>query len=158
MRIPFEDTKVPALRSQDEVKRLLYAIGFTAIAEFSDNTGRKIIRAELGSDGGSAQFQFEANIEIIVPKVRDRFNRQEDWIREQSIRMAWRSIHYQVKALHDSIKLGAIDVAEAFAGNLLLTDKAGQTTKMSDFIKNGMAAGTLTSANMSQQFLLEERK
>ncbi len=155
MSLPFESTEVPASRSQEAVKNLLYNIGFDAIGEFSDKTGRKIIRAQVGQ----AVFVFEANIEKILRDMRTRRSQTSDEkLQQKARRMAWRSIHAQVKVLHDCVKLGSLDIAEAFAGNLVLTDNAGKETKMADFIKNGMAAGTLTSANMSQQFLLEEAK
>lgn len=155
MTLPFESTEVPASRSQEAVKNLLYNIGFDAIGEFSDKTGRKIIRAQVGK----AVFVFEASIEKILTDMRTRRSQTSDEkLQQKARRMAWRSIHAQVKVLHDCVKLGSLDIAEAFAGNLVLTDKAGKETKMADFIKNGMAAGTLTSANMSNQFLLEEAK
>ena len=155
MSLPFESTDVPASRSQEAVKNLLYNIGFDAIAEFSDKAGRKIIKAQVGQ----AVFVFEASIEKILGDLRTRKSQtNEEKLQQKARRMAWRSIHAQVKVLHDCVKLGSLDIAEAFAGNLVLTDNAGKETKMSDFIKNGMAAGTLTSANMSQQVLLEERK
>lgn len=155
MGLPFEGTKVPAERSQDAVKKLLYNIGFDAISEFEDRTGRKIIKAQIGK----AVFVFEANIEkIMVDLVTRRVNPDEEALRRKARRMGWCSLRYQVKALHDCIKLGSIDIAEGFAGNLILTDNAGKETKMADFIKNGLEHGTLTSSSMSNQFLLEEAK
>lgn len=156
MSLPFENTDVPVSRSQDAIKDLLYNVGFEAIADFSDRAGRRVIRAEFGPNGQRAVFQFESNIEKILKgfKARGR-SKSEQERREKANRMAWRALYFSVKSIHDQIKLGSIEIAEAFAGQMLLTDKQGNQMKVGDMLITGLSEGKLAPG---KTFLLEEAK
>lgn len=149
-RLPFESTSISVAKSQMEIKERLYSIGFSRIAELTEADGRKFIVADYGNSEKMVSFQFEGN----PLKIMDR---QPKIDREQAERIAWRVIWHHVKLVHDLIEHGLLDVVDAFAANLLLTDKAGNAQTMSDFIKIGMEQGRLTSQSIADKFLLEAK-
>lgn len=157
--LPFEDTEVSIRKSQFETKELLYSIGFSRIAELTDSSGNSIIIAEVGDGNKRASFRFEANVEKVYEKIYEK--RQYSWeknkIRAQSERIAWRIIYHHVKVVHDLIRHGVLEIVDAFAANLLLTDKNGNQVKAGDFLKQGIVAGSLSSTSMTDRFLLEEK-
>lgn len=152
-RLPFQDTSVSVTKSQGAIKELLYACGFTSVADMSNNSGKHVIVAEAQA----IQFKFEVNLNDILDSLQ-RTRTSEQIKREIANKQAWRCLYFQVKSIHDSIKLGIIDIAEGFAGNLMLPDKAGNRVKMADYIKSGMESGRLTSQTITDKFLLESGK
>jgi len=150
-RLPFEQTTISVAKSQMEIKEKLYSIGFSRIAELTEADGRKVIIADYGDSNKQVSFQFEGNPQKIM-ELQPKLDR------EQAERVAWRVIWHHVKLVHDLIKHGLLDVVDAFAGNLLLTDKAGRPQTMSDFIKIGIEQGKLISESIADKFLLEKAK
>lgn len=66
-------------------------------------------------------------------------------------------IREHIKSLVDSIKLGVVDVSEAFAGNLLIYDKAGRGVKLADQIKSSVASGKLDLPGFGVAMLEDKR-
>ncbi len=156
MTLPFETTSVSVSKSQSAVKKLLIDCGFDRTMEFNDNTGKTIIIAETVNNRNVATFQFQVNIEKILELLsRKRRRTSEQELKEKAYRIAWRALHYQVKSIFDSIQLGIIDIAEGFGANLLLPTKTGTPQRMSDYIKEKLLTGKLTTKSVSDQFLIE---
>lgn len=146
-RLPCSDTKIPVVRTQQEIKDMLYSVGFDRIAEMTERSGKSVLVAEYGDVGKTAQFKFEVNTDIIV---------KHDFHIDKASRIAWRMVYWQVKSVCDAVKYGVLTLSEAFGGNMLLTDQSGNNVKMSDFITNKIASGNFSTQSLSSQFLLTD--
>lgn len=59
---------------------------------------------------------------------------QEEIIREQAERVAWRQLHDFVRASLIAVASGIMSLGEAFLANVLLTDKQGRTLRAVDLM------------------------
>lgn len=160
MSLPFQNTAVSEIKSVSEIVGYLKDVGFQKIAQVSDN-GRQLV---VASHNG-AEFRFEVNLEGVKkvfwddlgPIVRrkcawpDEKKKMEEKLEKKALRAGWRLIAYQVKSLHDSIKMGVVEISQAFGGYLTFTGKDGKRQYLSDFIIQNIANGSLQSGQALAQ-------
>ena len=167
--IPFQSTRIEEQQSVGEIIGLLNQIGFTDIIQ-RNRDGDYMIMAK----SGQTVFQWDIKVDPIMEAIRkslsDRAKRKIHQYpddpevqrilkdtRQQASRIGWRLMREHIKSLVDSIKLGVVDISEAFAGNLLITNKAGQNVKLSDQIKASVASGKLDLSGFGIALLEDKR-
>lgn len=165
-RLPLSGTTISVNKSMMEVQFRLEACGFEQTAQIN-NRGRYMVTAAFEG----IECHFEVDVDSIVKalieassqtKQRDiRFKNERGLdalqrIREQAGRVGWRLLALHVKALCDSIELGVIDRAQAFAGNLVLEHKDGQTLTLGARLKAELLAGRLDSPSRFETLALPE--
>ncbi len=164
MALPFATTSVPASHSMSDIEAMLEGCGFKDTARVN-NGGVRTIHARQGR----VEFMFTIDVHNIVKAIIDHSSRSKQreirvksvrgnaWLedlREQAERVGWRLMFAHVKALCDSIKLGVISPAQAFAGHLvtgrtsdgaptLLADAIVLLESNPDFRPAGLLAGLL---------------
>lgn len=152
--LPMQNTTVPHRKSMAEVQSMLEETGFTSTGQLSKNN-RQIVIAEYKK----AQFLFECDIEAIKQKLISNASSSKQReirrgspkgrailleIQEQALKVGWRLLALHVKANCDSIKLGVITPAQAFAGQLVGSDGICLAEK----ITIGIESGNLSSPEL----------
>lgn len=132
-RLPFETTTVSANKSMAEMQAALQDLKFDVVGGVINGHG--IIMAKHDK----AEFRFEAN--IVAIKRRMRYPNDE-----QAERIAWRYLSWQVKSLCDGVKLGMIEVAQAFGGYLVFRNpENGAPQSLASYIIEKVSNGELDS-------------
>ena len=165
-RLPLSTTSISVNKSMLQVQFRLESCGFDQTAQIN-NKGRYMVTAAFAG----IECQFEVDIESIITAMvgassqlmqrNIRFKNEQGTnalqrIREQAGRIGWRLLALHVKALCDSVELGVIDRAQAFAGNLVLGHKDGKRITLGDRLKQGAADGLLSSPSMFEVLQLPE--
>lgn len=163
--LPFENTKVPSQKSMMDIMLMLEMTGFTKTMQLND-AGRRSIHAIYHS----AEFMFEVDISAVTqtlitnaPKYKQREIRQKtatgnafaEDIRDRSSRIGWRLMAEYVKGVCDGIKLGVISPAQAFAGNLIITDASGQRIRLAEHLTTAIETDTLKSGAFTGPLMIE---
>jgi len=160
--LPFENTNIPARRSLSEIQAMLEETGFTETGQININGQNTIVAGYKG-----ATFRFEVYKQNIIDTlIKNLGERTKIQIRnktpqgiskmididKQAMKIGWRLIYLQVKALCDSIKLGVITPAQAFAGYLV----TGQNETLADRLTESIETGKLKSNSILSPLLIEE--
>lgn len=157
-RLPLSDTTVSVNKSMMQIQFRLEQCGFDQTAQIN-NKGRYMVTAAFGGIECNFEVDTESIVEAMAKASSDRKKQDMRFknergvdalqkIREQAGRVGWRLMALHIKALCDSVELGVIDMAQAFAGNLVLEHKDGRRLTLGDRLKETVAKGELQSASM----------
>lgn len=142
--LPFQTTTVPVNRSISQIMALLNETGFNETAQYHKN-GETIVWAKFQT----ATFQFSIHPQRIVDAliqnasrsrqrhIRNKSEEGQDYLAECQKRaqaIGWRALFEQVKATCDAIRLGALEPAEAFGGQLVYKAANGEYKKLASEI------------------------
>lgn len=149
-RLPFATTTVPAHKSMSELQVMLQELKFDVVAGVIES--KRMVAARHGK----AEFRFEADpIKVLVIQGIRRPNPMQI---EQADRIAWRYLAWSVKNLCDGIKLGLVEVSQAFGGYLVFRDPETKlTTTLASYITEKVASGYLDSSS-SIAGLIEDKR
>ena len=131
---PFKETEISSDRSMSDLQTSLRMLGFDVVA------GTIQDRRFVAAKHGKIEFRFEADVDRIIAKTKIRN-------REQAERIAWRYLAWQTKSLCDGVKLGLIEITQAFGGYLVFRDpKSQQVRALAGFIAEKVESGELDSS------------
>ena len=137
-RLPFQDTSVFVSKSMTGVKDMLEKVGFSRTALINDEGNHAVAASYNGLN-----FQFEIYGDGVVQALIKHASDGKRWeishktatgdryveaFRDKADRIGWRALAAQIKVVCDSIKLGVMDVPDAFAGNLMIQTSEGSMT------------------------------
>lgn len=149
--MPFHTTAVAPEKTMLQIKKLLYEIGFTKLAEISKKNGDTALVAEIAGEDSIATFKFEVHLDIVMDNLS--INGYEKR-RLQAARIAWRIVFNQIKGVHDAVKWGIQSITEAFGGNMLLPDaETGRPRKVADLLVEATVQNRLGSQILSCKLL-----
>jgi hypothetical protein len=150
MALPYQTTKIAVTRSVEQIKKLLYGVGFNSFGEELKPDGNIEIVAAIQKDNNpKIEFYFTVNYK----QIPDLTNAYIDDARAK--RIAWRCLYFQVKSLADSIKLGVISMPEAFAGNISICDKSGTRVKIGTVFTELALENNFNMNALNQKLLAE---
>jgi len=141
------DTKVPMSKSQEGIRDLLARFGVAKVSFEEDfNTGTQLLRFEYEiKEKTIVPVQFKIEIKGIYDWLKDngRTSWNDDYIRKQSKKVAWRHIFDWVKININLIEFGLIPFENMFLSYFshLLPD--GTYQSLGDFIMPKMLSGEL---------------
>lgn len=168
MALPFANTKVPVEQSAAEVVHHLARVGFQETAQVRQKDDIVVYARQ-----GDAEFRFQANLRAVEDTLKNdmgpRKRESLDWadedgdrarwqLKQQAERAAWRLLAEHVKGLTDSIRLGVIEVSEAFAGQLVIAKHGSKVETLAQAITQASADGTLKSPGFLGQMLIEDKR
>ncbi|RKX64458.1 MAG: hypothetical protein DRP42_06340 [Tenericutes bacterium] len=146
-----------------EIEAMLEGVGFSRTMSVRDGTERRVYAAHKG-----AELEFGIDVERVVKAMIDDASRNKQqhirkgttqgkgWledIREQAERVGWRLLREHVKAQCDSVKLGVVTIAEAFAGQLLLKGPRGPV-RLASVVTMAIEEGTFNSPRLMNQLMI----
>ncbi len=137
--LPYQDTTVSVAKSMAKTIEALEEIGFTKIAQISDDGRRYVVAEHKG-----ATFTFEANIDNIKSVLQSHKQYRIPDLQEKAERVAWRILFNRVKSSVDSLKYQVEELAEVFGGHLSF-NQDGQQLYLANVIAEQIENGNLQS-------------
>lgn len=117
---------------------MLRELKFDVVAGVIENRRMVIARH------GKAEFRFEADLTRVL--IAQGIRRPDSRQLAQAERIAWRYLAWQTKNLCDGIKLGLVEVSQAFGGYLTFkSPETGQTTALAAWITEKVETGQFDS-------------
>ena len=163
--LPFMNTTISVRKSIADCMDMLEESGFEETGQHSKNGEYEVFAAYKNTP-----FEFSVNIEAVRrAMVSNLGERTQAGIRQgtpqgrnkmlelsnQAQRVGWRLMALHIKAVCDSIKLGVLTPADAFAGHALLPDKHGGKITLAQKLTELVEEGKFNSANV---FMIEGPK
>ncbi len=152
--MPFETTTKSVNDSASRVVALLEDLGFDEVGQFSKKGHKIVIAVHKG-----IQFRFEANADEIFEVLRSAKPRtNQEWLRSQSYRIAWRLLWNQVKNSCDVIRYKALDIAQVFGGYLVFDHPEHGKVGLAQLITQQVETGKLLPMSILGEGTSKERQ
>ena len=163
--LPFMNSRVSVRKSIGSCMDMLEQSGFEETGQHSKNGEYTVYAAYK-----KTPFEFSVNIEAVRRTLINNLGeRTQAEIRQgtpqgrnkmleisnQAQRVGWRLMSLHIKAVCDSIKLGVLTPADAFAGHALLPDAHGGKITLAQKLTKLVEEGKFNSANV---FMIEGPK
>jgi len=146
----YKDTSVPAVQSQQDVKRLLVKYGCSAVSTAEDLTqGTITLRFARLMENTEQPVIVRLTARLPdLPSIRTTYRspspeRVERERREKAERQAWRALYYAVKSRMESIVFGIESFEEAFLSHVEVIGKEGEKLTLGEWALPRMASGRL---------------
>jgi len=166
-KLPLIDTTTKVEKSISEIVGYLEKLGFDQMIQGSSKEKGRFIAAQ--KDG--IAFHWTVNpVKVMQAIIEDKGERTREWIKQkdrrglellekikvQAERVAWRVMKHKIKADCDAILYEAAEIADVFAGYLVMNTKGGQTTTFGKYLAQAQADGKLTAPDIMAPLMIED--
>ncbi|MBW1728879.1 MAG: hypothetical protein JRJ62_15205 [Deltaproteobacteria bacterium] len=148
-KLPLIDTTTKVEKSISEIVGYLEKLGFDQMIQGSSKEKGRFIAAQ--KDG--IAFHWTVNpVKVMQAIIEDKGEK----IKVQAERVAWRVMKHKIKADCDAILYEAAEIADVFAGYLVMNTKGGQTTTFGKYLAQAQADGKLTAPDIMAPLMIED--
>jgi hypothetical protein len=148
---PYEQTSVPAARSQEQITKLLRAFGCSGVQFDTDfETGRCIVRFGIRKETALQVVRLE-----VQPLPPERLKRGSGWrvSAEQRERQAWRGLHHYLEGNLKAAEFGLVRFEDIFLAHFELDPAHGDNRTLSQALRPALEAGIPLIDAMSRKQL-----